>query len=273
MKLYILGNGFDIAHGFKTKYQDFRNYLIEKNRDDILYLFSDEELWSDFEYNLCALDYESYGWIVKEFKSDSEFVFEEVFNDICKEMANFLNQIDYNVSPICYLDKDSLFFVFNYTHTLEMLYEINSNNIYQPHGSIAEYLNFNKKLILGHHKHDFLVNPNLTGPKYFNSYENFSNYTEKPIEQIINSKEMKRFITKLEENNIDEVVFFGFSYSVVDMDYIEKIKEVLHKDTLYTMAYYSDEDKEHAEEFAQKLSLYNYKIEKNDLILKKIGSA
>ena len=29
-KLFIIGNGFDIAHGLPTKYSDFQNYLINK---------------------------------------------------------------------------------------------------------------------------------------------------------------------------------------------------------------------------------------------------
>lgn len=31
MNILILGNGFDLAHGLKTKYMDFLNYCIEKN--------------------------------------------------------------------------------------------------------------------------------------------------------------------------------------------------------------------------------------------------
>ena len=33
--LYIIGNGFDRAHGLKTSYCDFRNYL-EKYAEDFL---------------------------------------------------------------------------------------------------------------------------------------------------------------------------------------------------------------------------------------------
>ena len=34
-KLYIIGNGFDIAHNLKTRYSDFRCYLnnVEKIRN------------------------------------------------------------------------------------------------------------------------------------------------------------------------------------------------------------------------------------------------
>ena len=76
--LYIIGNGFDRAHGLKTSYWDFRNYLekyaedflvqlenmysiapferldkrfrknkeVQKRRDDDIY----ETLWKNFEY-------------------------------------------------------------------------------------------------------------------------------------------------------------------------------------------------------------------------------
>ena len=30
MKLFIIGNGFDLAHGLKTSYEDFRAYLQEE---------------------------------------------------------------------------------------------------------------------------------------------------------------------------------------------------------------------------------------------------
>ena len=31
MKLYIIGNGFDLAHNIPTKYWDFMTYVILKN--------------------------------------------------------------------------------------------------------------------------------------------------------------------------------------------------------------------------------------------------
>lgn len=33
MTLYIIGNGFDIAHGIECKYTDFRDYLGENHSD------------------------------------------------------------------------------------------------------------------------------------------------------------------------------------------------------------------------------------------------
>ncbi len=51
-KLYIIGNGFDIAHGLKTSYWDFRQYL-EKNYPDFLQEFEDL-------YNIDWIDFSDY---------------------------------------------------------------------------------------------------------------------------------------------------------------------------------------------------------------------
>ena len=56
--LYIIGNGFDLHHGFKTSYKDFKQYLEKNNRSELLKLinehlyFSSEDLWSNFEESL-----------------------------------------------------------------------------------------------------------------------------------------------------------------------------------------------------------------------------
>ena len=73
MKLFVIGNGFDISHGIPCKYSDFYHYLNE-NREDILeimekyyYVDSDSELWSDFESSLEEdINYESLSEIVSE---------------------------------------------------------------------------------------------------------------------------------------------------------------------------------------------------------------
>lgn len=63
MKLVILGNGFDLHHGYKTSFSDFRKYLLNSKNDADKELISDidsilkskninlEEgiLWNDFE--------------------------------------------------------------------------------------------------------------------------------------------------------------------------------------------------------------------------------
>ena len=74
MKLYIIGNGFDIYHGLDTRYSSFGLYL-KKNYQAVYellleyYGFTDldpktaslisDPLWSDFETNMARLDIDS----------------------------------------------------------------------------------------------------------------------------------------------------------------------------------------------------------------------
>ena len=60
-RLYIIGNGFDIFHGVKSKYSDFKDY-VEQNDYDLFEAleeyFNTDELWSDFEETLAYIDTE-----------------------------------------------------------------------------------------------------------------------------------------------------------------------------------------------------------------------
>ena len=57
--LYIIGNGFDIAHGIQSEYKYFYNYLREYDERFLnslsgIYprLFDDVKLWCSFEKEL-----------------------------------------------------------------------------------------------------------------------------------------------------------------------------------------------------------------------------
>lgn len=47
-KLYIIGNGFDLAHGLGTEYKQFRTYLSE-NEEEFLYDF--ERLYGYYPFD------------------------------------------------------------------------------------------------------------------------------------------------------------------------------------------------------------------------------
>lgn len=63
--LFIIGNGFDLAHGMATRYADFKRWLILNGRIDVIHelqsafpVQKDNEflLWSDFENALGLYD-------------------------------------------------------------------------------------------------------------------------------------------------------------------------------------------------------------------------
>lgn len=74
LPLFIIGNGFDLAHGMPTNYSDFREWLIKDNRLDVVLelqkaypvCVNDKYLlWSDFEKALGQYDLETvinWGW-------------------------------------------------------------------------------------------------------------------------------------------------------------------------------------------------------------------
>lgn len=51
--LFIIGNGFDLAHGIPTKYSDFRKYIINlypealEFRDEIIHIEQCHEIYED----------------------------------------------------------------------------------------------------------------------------------------------------------------------------------------------------------------------------------
>ena len=68
--LYIIGNGFDIAHGLKTRWADFKNFLIRYDKrlfEQIEDLFKTSELWTDFETALSCPNEETLNTIKRLF--------------------------------------------------------------------------------------------------------------------------------------------------------------------------------------------------------------
>lgn len=66
-RLYIIGNGFDLHHGIKSGYSEFRDFLKESpdkftalNIIGDYYNGCDDEFWSDFENNLSKFDVVKY---------------------------------------------------------------------------------------------------------------------------------------------------------------------------------------------------------------------
>ena len=62
--LYIIGNGFDLHHGLKTSYSNFRDDHAKKGSlwNDLLDIYGDSQLndeywWRDFENMLGRIDY------------------------------------------------------------------------------------------------------------------------------------------------------------------------------------------------------------------------
>lgn len=67
IRLYLIGNGFDLAHDIPCSYQDFKQYCRTEDPDifrriDRFYTDADK-LWSDFEAEMPNIDEDRlFGW-------------------------------------------------------------------------------------------------------------------------------------------------------------------------------------------------------------------
>lgn len=76
--LYIIGNGFDLAHGMKTSWPDFHNWLKSNSHSSLITFcennFSLEtDLWQDFEKTLGEYDLNSiFDYCTEDIEIDEE---------------------------------------------------------------------------------------------------------------------------------------------------------------------------------------------------------
>lgn len=170
--LYITGNGFDLHHGLKTEYSDFREYLLE-NHEDLLEAMSkyydiedDSLLWSEFENGLKEFDSteleEIFGEHLPDIGSDDfrdrdwyelERHIEIELDPLKDELQSAFNEwiaqreipADIGKKKI-ELPTDAKYLNFNYTDVLETVYGIPRENITYIHNRAGE----ENDLLYGH---------------------------------------------------------------------------------------------------------------------------
>ncbi len=148
-----------VSHRLPTSYEkDFKR--IAKSNESVsnfweLYSFDESKIWSDFENCLAHPDFNSleeiFNGYFPDYNSDHEsdrtaiIVQAEISGNLKKSVNDFAylaeKAID-NVSPIKEYSKlfneSDLFISFNYTHTLERLYSVDSNNVLHIHGEVGK---------------------------------------------------------------------------------------------------------------------------------------
>lgn len=250
-KLYVIGNGFDLHYGIKSRYVDFRAYLESAGNEGFTYAIEEAstiDLWQDFESALGALPRESllndfYG-LLSQGDHDFEDYFQQMlaaydyhleavrkdFNSaqLKAYFDQWVNQID--ISPahddgLIIDDESTLYFTFNYTRTLETVLHVSPNRILHVHG-----VQGNGNLVIGHEPIlDDEPPEQGIAPEFYqedlieDARLSFIRETEKPVDHIL-SKNSSFFDALFD---VEEVYVIGFSFGKVDLPYIEKIKQAV----------------------------------------------
>jgi len=282
MKLYIIGNGFDLYHRLPSSYLNFKAFV--KENDTILYEKIDRYLdyngnfWYAFEDNLRNINEEYLiddamqyytpfrvgdwsEWNHENYESILELSTIHLNSNLKSNLAKWALQLNKSPLSIRHLDllRDSLFVTFNYTNTLERHYNIEENRILYIHGKVYDE---NSELIYGHSlskseaEFDFepvqeeLDKEEKSGQFYRSIGED--NRIEKGIDIIKlfyhnTRKPIEKVIKKNELlfnklDNINEVIIIGHSLSKVDIPYIEAIAKKVKPNSKWIVYYYNSND-------------------------------
>lgn len=271
--LYVIGNGFDRFHGLKTSYNDFHEYLKAKKPNLLkklaLYYNTQHEdcedyLWADFERSLEYFDKDTLEQItdsmpyagtdnyIDQSYDIAEPIVQELLRDVKKEIRNSFEQwiTDINVTgmkKVQFLD-NSLFLSFNYTKTLQQIYNITSKRILHIHGSA----NNNGSIIFGHggmlseYTSERINNDNFNIPENKNPrYVGVKNDVDRFISEFYkNTKEISENYSYFFQNliNIENICIFGHSLSNIDWEYFKRIVDMIDiKKVKWYISYFSNE--------------------------------
>lgn len=296
-KLYIIGNGFDIHHDIPSKYSNYHDWLEEHDNDLLsrlrdYYNVDDLDWWNQFEIQLGYPDMTDY---IDEtaFENQPDYGNDEfrdrdyytgqitaedeigaLVADIKETFTDWVASLPApNSDKIIALDKENAFFInFNYTDTLQILYNVKPEDILFIHGNVG----YKTELVLGHNRSYKELNdeytPEMPEPpedlneedmlKWYDenndSGEDFIHQSvrEAVVSQISNlSKDTKIIIYGNKKsfeslNGVKIIYVYGLSFSPVDEPYLEEIANKVNSATTnWVISYYSEEDKEKAKRF------------------------
>ena len=250
--LYVIGNGFDRAHLMPVCYACFRNYLEgnkgKRSECDICmyrtkdscnrkecYLLSllttaieDKKNWSDFEESLAKMDF-------RVLNIYSDFQFNKLIDNFgeCLQEA-FHSWVDNITIPpkdcrIFDIDTKSYYLSFNYTMTLEEMYNVASSNIYHVHSSFKEKQCSGRKYVIGHSSTDQQILKNMESQIQDQDQHVVDDWSialgRLRKESLSESHYVQDFLQKMKIIP-SQIKIIGHSFGRVDFDYFEVIRSL-----------------------------------------------
>lgn len=267
-RLYIIGNGFDLAHGIPSSYSQFGKYLeiTDSSISRLIrdYLFVDKDFWSCFEERLASFDYDnvidyaekflvSYGaddWS-DAYHHDFEYEIEQIVDGLSRKLrtkfAEWIRLLPMPApgafTPVRCIDPAGCFLSFNYTPTLQRLYSVPEQNITHIHGRSSQG---DAEIVVGHgweRQADELLSQGVdenTDVRVAGGYGLIDDYfaaTFKPTEKIIERN--RSFFDGLVD--VSEVIVLGHSLAEVDALYFwEILSQIDRRTTRWTISYYAE---------------------------------
>ena len=252
--LYIIGNGFDTAHGIESSYRNFRDYLTTKCLDEVknyrcpfctpsknscqlsTILDSCENIgegWNNFEKSLASFSPDVITQIAEEVNTSGtlydkiEKVLEELFQCIQEAFESWINKVELSCLQVPFkLDKSAFYLTFNYTKTLEQIYGIPDSQIYHIHSYASDPSQVHHKYVIGHDCDKNEINEKAINIPidYRYLFVDFLNAWKKDCVQQIQSLEFQRLLQNMKK--VKKVVIIGHSLAHVDHPYFIELLNV-----------------------------------------------
>jgi hypothetical protein len=291
--LYIIGNGFDLAHEIKSSYADYKSFYSDKenceNGGTESYIIRPKERecvvekglkpetffgelsgdWSNIEEALGAYEVETIrqyiecDYKVKDFRVEDDlkssrlkYFFANTINALRTLFKKWVDNIDINVKPNNKqypFKKDSILLTFNYTETLESLYGIEIFRICYIHGKRKR----DEQYVFGHNRHEIPIKIQ----KHLDYIGNID--IKKEVIDIMNDfvKPYDRCLNWLnhflENEKINEVVVYGHSLGGVDFEYFKMIVNKIGNIVPWTVDYYYEDEIDRIYNVKKNLNLTN----------------
>jgi len=292
--LYIIGNGFDLFHSLPTSYKDFQKYLSsQKNAVELMYSLNnyfDGDVWSDFETAFGKFS-------IKRFLYDNEHLLpdensdrdgeryilpdyaENVIKNLIVDLYNKLNDWIVNINnysvdrKLLSFEKSSFFLTFNYTDTLERVYNILESNILHLHGQADkryEYKNHpgycfeqeirDTEIIFGHAFNPLdckTIAPEKKGASAFVEAETIDKlllFFHKTMKNTTHVMQRNSYFFDIHNlSQFDKIVIFGHSMSEIDLPYFRKILSNTINVKKMIISYYQENKRKNIEQVVSSL--------------------
>lgn len=278
--LFIIGNGFDLSHGIKSSYSDFKEWLVDNEYSKLIELmdifFSNNgDVWGNIEKALgeydekqileyCKpdeeIDYEHITRSIAAIEDSPDYLFIPTPSEFIEAFRKWVFNIDIsNVEQKNELPTQSLYLTFNYTEILEDIYKISDSQILHIHGSRQ---NEDDEIVVGHNKRR-------------NNIEAYSDesellYKEEAYCKIITC--MNKFVKNtqgiLDQNqnflnrlsNIDLIMVYGHSFYEVDYPYLEEVINKTAQTAIWRISYHNDDDAQRIKSFFREKGITNFSL-------------
>ena len=301
--LFIIGNGFDQHHDVKCGFEDFMKWVKE---NDVSFFFKltqvynnawEHNWWKDFENSLAQLNISYYAnrkgnlydpEYIKEgsIEEKTEFAsrkvteeFDRIKDSLRIDFQKWLSEAYENCpkdKKLQFPNENSIFLSFNYTTTVEDIYEIDAKRVYDIHGVIED----KDSMVVGHglgkkELKDMLESQEPRIGEFLSKKTNRKTRlqivtpphtelaTSNSLESILSLK--KDVVGCIEKNqqffkeilDVQRIFVYGFSFSPIDMPYLEKIIRRTKPETHWVISWHSQDDKRRIMDFAIRYDIHN----------------